>query len=65
MQLPDLHLGRPITRGVRKLSEAHQGATDDAQRQRRSSYAELTCLSWRERTLHAVAVNPRHELVMS
>lgn len=30
---------------------------------RRSPYVELTCLSWRDRVVHAVATNPRHELV--
>lgn len=29
----------------------------------RSPSAELTCLSWRDRVVHAVAVNPCHELV--
>jgi hypothetical protein len=30
---------------------------------RRSPYARLTCLTWRNRAVHTVAVNPRHELV--
>jgi hypothetical protein len=54
---------------VRILSEgsnddAPDGAEDQTNR-RVSQYAELTSLSWGDRTVHAVATNPRHELVMT
>jgi hypothetical protein len=48
---------------VRQLSDASKSDTDETSRLRRSPYAELTSLSWRGRTVHAVAINPRHELV--
>lgn len=35
----------------------------DAEGRRRSPYADLTVLSWHGRVVHAVAINPRHELV--
>lgn len=35
----------------------------DEEGRRHSPYADLTVLSWRDRVVHAVATNPRHELV--
>lgn len=48
---------------VRHLSET--GDTVEPCSRRSSPYAELNTLSWRGRTVHAVATNPRHELVMA
>jgi hypothetical protein len=45
---------------VRHLSE-----TSDPLGSRSSPYARLDALSWRGRTVHAVATNPRHDLVMA
>ena len=44
---------------VRHLSDSSEQSS-----QRSSPYADLNTLSWRGRTVHAVATNPRHELVM-
>jgi hypothetical protein len=52
--------GRRFVETVHAIS-ASEGSSDD--RVRRSPYATLSCLSWRGRAVHAVAVNPRHELV--
>lgn len=48
---------------VRILSEESNDDARDPTIRRASEYAELTSLSWGDRTLHAVATNPRHELV--
>ena len=54
---------------VRILSEGSNGdapdGAEDQTNRRVSQYAELTSLSWGDRTVHAVATNPRHELVMA
>ena len=45
---------------VRHLSE-----TPELSGRRSSPYANMDALSWHGRTVHAVATNPRHELVMA
>ena len=47
---------------VRQLRENSDPAEPSSRR--RSPYADLNTLSWRGRTVHAVATNPRHDLVM-
>ena len=48
---------------VRSLNETPFEGAHDPTNRRASAYAELTSLSWGTRTIHAVATNPRHELV--
>jgi hypothetical protein len=50
---------------VRSLSQTSHDGTHGSTSRRASPYAELTSLSWGDRTVHAVATNPRHELVMA
>lgn len=50
---------------VRVLSQASHDVTHDPASRLTSQYAELSSLTWGERTVHAVATNPRHELVMA
>lgn len=45
---------------VRHLSDSSEPSS-----RRSSPYADLNTLSWRGRRVHAVATNPRHELVMA
>ena len=55
--------GRRFLDRVRSLSQTSYDGTHDPTSRRASEYAELTTLSWGDRTVHAVATNPRHELV--
>ena len=48
---------------VRSLGVTSYPGTFGPTSRRTSPYAELTALSWGNRTIHAVATNPRHELV--
>jgi len=48
---------------VQSLNETSHIGPHDPTGRRTSQYAELATLSWRGRTVHAVATNPRHELV--
>ena len=48
---------------VRALNQTPSGDAHDPTNRRASAYAELTSLSWGTRRIHAVATNPRHELV--
>jgi hypothetical protein len=55
------------TPGVRARSfldhVRYLSAIDNLEPTRRSPHAKLTTLAWRGRIVHAVAINPRHELV--
>ena len=50
---------------VRTLSDTPYGDTHEPATRRASPHAELNALSWRGRTVHATATNPRHELVIA
>lgn len=52
-------------RRARRFLDRVCSLSDVAEPRRVSPYAELTSLSWEGRTVHAVATNPRHELVMA
>ena len=54
------HRARRFLDRVRRLSDG-----SELSGRRNSPYAQLDALSWRGRTVHAVATNPRHELVMA
>ena len=43
----------------------HLSGTPEPSGRRSSAYAHMDALSWQGRTVHAVATNPRHELVMA
>lgn len=53
---------RKFVERVRSV-QADPGAVQQDVRRQRSSHVELTTLAWNGRTVHAVARNPRHELV--
>lgn len=59
--------GRRARRFVERLTQAPMGVGDAAGAGRsitgRSAYVDLRGLVWQDRAVHAVALNPRHELV--
>lgn len=52
-------------RRARRFLDRVCALSEVAEPRRVSPYAELTSLAWQGRTVHAVATNPRHELVMA
>lgn len=59
--------GRRARRFLDRVQTADKARVDIGVEVSRSSspYADLVSLTWRGRAVHAVATNPRHELVMA